>query len=85
MTDDEAVKIIDKKVAELMEHFSAVRIFVNKHDTQTQSTIAMSRGGGCHYSQTGQIMEWIASINTQSVRLEKVEHSGDEDDEEYEN
>lgn len=76
MHEGDADRLVRRAVAELMEHFTAVRIFVSAHDTQTQETHSLSRGGGCYFSQRGQIMEWMEERNEEardSVRT----HLGD--------
>lgn len=50
--------LVMKHVAQLLEHFTSVRIFITRHDSQNDNTKAFSRGGGDFYSQWGGIDEW---------------------------
>lgn len=73
---EEAVKILDRHVNQLMEHFESVQIFVSKHRPNKDSTLVVQRGDGNWFARYGQVRAWM-------VREEKdfdSERDGDEDD-----
>lgn len=71
MTDQEQAEIdrkrleefLSRKLAELMEHFAVVRIFVQWENTAMGITSSRSTGGGNFYAQYGHILEWIQEMD----------------------
>ena len=76
LDEEQRLKVVDRAVSQLMEHFDSVRIFVTKHDNQTGMTGSTSRGNGNFYSQFGQVTEWMSSqdeMERDSVRIKGEE------------
>lgn len=48
-------EILTKHASALAEHFDTVRIFVTKHDGNTESTLELTTGVGNIYAQRGQV------------------------------
>lgn len=53
-------KIVREAVHKLMEHYDSVRIFVTRHNGETDETASYESGGGNFFAQLGQINEWKA-------------------------
>ena len=51
------MSLLRKHVAQLMEHFDSVQIFVSR--TDGENTVSASRGGGNRNTRTGQVRDWI--------------------------
>lgn len=66
-------EILNKKLSELMEHFSVVRIFAQWEDTANQVTMGKSTGSGNFYAQSGQIREWVENMD-EIVRIDAREN-----------
>lgn len=57
------VEIVRQAASRLMEHFDSVRIFVTKHDGETDSSQETSVGGGNFYAQYGQVRSWLDQMD----------------------
>ncbi len=55
----ELVKMIDKHVNELAEHFDGVHIFVNRNEGHADQSRGINRGAGNWFARYGQIREWV--------------------------
>ncbi len=55
----DAVKMLDKHVNELSEHFENVHIFVTRHEGEKDQTRCVNRGSGNWFARYGQIREWL--------------------------
>jgi hypothetical protein len=75
-TPESVVKCVDSHVAQLMEHFDAVQIFVSRHDGETGNTGSIHRGGGNWYARVGQVQEWLSEAD-EDVRDNMRMHDGD--------
>lgn len=62
-------EIVDRKSAELGEHFESVLILVTWHDGNNSVTRSYEKSLGNIYAQLGQAREWLA-IQDEVARLE---------------
>lgn len=67
MNDDEALKIIKAKTAQLTEHFETVQVFVTIHesDGNTKST---RWGSGNYFARVGQVQMWLDEQKAENTR-----------------
>jgi len=59
MTDEQAEKVVDLHVMQLLEYFDSVRIFATLNEGEAKFTHGISRGGGNFYAQLGLVSDWI--------------------------
>lgn len=53
------MKMVEKAVNELGDHFDSVQIFVSRYDSgQEDGTVNINIGVGNWYARYGQVMEW---------------------------
>jgi hypothetical protein len=75
MTDAELQTLLQRHVADLMEHFDSVRIFVTLHsDDGSKDTKQLDQGDGNFYAQLGQVHEWL-DIQREYQRVWARNHS----------
>lgn len=55
--DDEIMKLVDKALAGLSEHFDSIQIIATRHDGD--KTIMLDRGTGNWYSRFGAGQLWV--------------------------
>lgn len=60
-------KMVDDVRDKLLEHYDSVRIFVTRHDGNSEDTASYTVGGGNFYAQLGQVAEFL-SIQDQHQR-----------------
>jgi len=66
--------LLDSHVAQLMEHFDTVQIFVTKYKPD-RTTDYVSRGSGNWFARKGQIGEWIT--RTERLICEEVHNENE--------
>lgn len=59
MSGDEEQEIVGRRVAELMEHFDAVQIFVTRYDAEREATRSVRLGDGNYFARYGMVREWV--------------------------
>lgn len=59
---DPEIELLEKHIAQLMEHFETVQIFVTRHDAG-QGTFNINLGDGNFFARLGQVQEWITKSN----------------------
>lgn len=79
MTQEKLLKIIERHVADLMEHCDAVQIFVTQHNAEEGITMAVDRGDGNWYARYGMVKEWVGQEDCRAQQIvngdEDFEHS----------
>lgn len=58
MSQHSDITIIEKHIAQLMEHFESVQIIATK--IEGDETIAASKGDGNWYARVGSVRDWLA-------------------------
>lgn len=59
MSENVDLKMLEKHLAELSEHFDSVHIFVTRHEQgESNGTINANMGTGNWFTRYGQILEW---------------------------
>lgn len=56
---NEEIKAVEKAVETLGEHFDAVQIFVNRHESSKGGTVRFNDGRGNWFARYGQVREWL--------------------------
>jgi len=56
---EELVKMVEKHVNALSEHFECVHIFVSRNEGENDLTRTINRGAGNWFARYGQIREWL--------------------------
>lgn len=82
---DEDDAILCGHVAQLLEHFESVRVFVTRsvRGDDGPASLGGSQGGGNFYAQIGQVREWLVQQDHRArMRIEQVDAEAecDEDD-----
>lgn len=63
--DAEALfEVLQKHVAQIMEHASSVQIICTLHDPVEESTASVKAGAGDVYARIGAVSEWLSDQTT---------------------
>lgn len=74
---DEEVRIVERHVAQLGEHFQSVRIIATRH--QDGNTITVTSGSGNWYAQVGSVRDWVTQQDEYTRIAERRRHAGDDE------
>jgi len=61
------VKMINKHLDTLIEHFDSVQIFATRQSSHNDGTVHINIGRGNYFARYGQIKEWII-VEEESTR-----------------
>lgn len=73
MTDPD-MEQVDRAIAQLMEHFDTVQIFVTRQETD--GTVNCNQGSGNWFARRGQVEDWLVKRveeAKESIRKQDVE------------
>ncbi len=56
---DSDLKLVDKAIQDLSEHFDSVQIFVSRHLNDDEGTATVAKGSGNWYARWGQTWRWV--------------------------
>lgn len=85
MTDDQAIEIVDKAIAELREFFPDVQILCSWTDDEHEGcTFDVFRGKGNWYARTGMAREFLTRDSGQTEAHEIAKSLSDDDGEDDE-
>ena len=80
MSDDSQharfLKIVDKHIRELGEHFDNVQIFITTKDENGDGTVRICKGSGDWFSRYGVVNYWLQMEN-QEARNSASKHDED--------
>lgn len=77
LTGAQREKIVQKALAQLMEHFDTVQIFATRWDPQDCTTGSINRGNGNFYARIGQVREWVERED-EAARVEVRAYEGED-------
>ena len=83
------VKVLNRAINDLSEHFDTVQVFVTKHEpAEENGTIEYNGGIGNFYARFGHVGMWVdeqrnASYTNPFFDLSDEEEEDDEDDESF--
>ena len=75
MSDDD-IRILERHVAQLGEHFQSVRIITTSH--QDGNTFTATSGAGNFYAQIASVREWLMRQDERVVHHERKMLDNDE-------
>ena len=84
MDEGECHRILGRHVAQLLEHFDSVRLFVTRLEPgETRPTvISASDGGGNFYAALGQVREWLIQQDHRArIEIEISDREGEDESE----
>lgn len=70
----EELKILEKHIAQLGEHFDTVQIFVTKY-VKNKETFNIYNGTGNYFARYGQIEQWINRQQSGSLVINEEEQT----------